>query len=68
MNYKLVISFIDEKINNYLAGSIIPGNINSDHQAEKFIFHQKLALEELVSEAKNWRKLPMNDIIMTGGN
>ncbi len=36
----------------------IPGNRNSSHPTEKLIFEQKLPLEELVSEAKNWRRLP----------
>jgi len=43
-----------------------PGNINSGHPTEKFISHLKLPLEELVSEAKNWKRLPMNDIILLG--
>ena len=33
---------------------------------KSYYFNRNMPLEELVSEAKNWKRLPMNDIILLG--
>ena len=51
-----------------LVVTIIPGNRYFRLEGKSYYFNRNMPLEELVSEAKNWRKSLMNDIVMTGGS
>ena len=46
--------------------TIIPGNRYFRLEGKSYYFNRNMPLEELVSEAKNWQGLPMNDIILLG--